>query len=122
MTTVEVKLNKWMRLPRLGGNAFRDLMRAGVKYDSKRGFLITSESDLEKIARIISGALKGVSVEIVHECMGCGREMTCEGCEYHPQCTIEEVSAPCICGRCLEDIDMEEYSKIWSEKYLKKYI
>ncbi len=119
---MEVKLNRWIRLPRLGGGAFRDLMRAGVKYDSKRGFLITPESDLEKIVHIISGALKGAPVEIVHECIGCGREIACKGCEYYPQCTIEKVSAPCICRQCLEGMDMEEYSKIWSEKYLKKYI
>ena len=92
-------------------------MRAGVKYESGKGFLITPEADIERVKHIISGALRGAPVEIIHECWFCGKEITCRECEYYPVCSIEEASPPCICRECLDKITLEDYAKAWASKH-----
>ncbi len=111
--TVKVKLDEWMRLPRLGTDSFKELMKAGVRYDSGRGFLVPHDADLQRVKRAISGALKGAPVEFVFTCFICGREMTCEDCEYHGVCSIDSSSPHCICSSCAASAGFDSYVAAW---------
>jgi len=110
---VRVKLDEWTRLPRLGTDAFKELMKAGARYEGGRGFLIPRGADLQRIRRAISGALGGAPVEFEFRCMLCGRETSCEDCEYHDVCSIDETSALCICSSCARSASFEAYAEAW---------
>ncbi|BBE41592.1 hypothetical protein [Conexivisphaera calida] len=112
---IKVKLDEWVRLPRLGTEAFKELMRAGVRYDTGRGFLVPRGADLLRIKRAISGALTGAPVEFEFKCVLCGREMSCEDCEYHDVCSIETSSPSCICSNCAKSASFEAYMEWWRE-------
>lgn len=107
---IKIKLGKWTRLPRLGGNAFKDLMRSGVRYESGRGFLVDTNADLKKVRYIISGALNGAPVEFIFNCMVCGREVSCRDCSYRGVCSIEDSSHMCLCEKCLRERGGEYFS------------
>lgn len=100
---IKIKLGRWTRLPRLGKNAFKDLMRSGVKYESGRGFLVDTDADLKKVRYIISGALNGAPVEFIFNCLVCGREVSCRDCSYRVVCSIEDSSHMCLCKECLRE-------------------
>jgi len=110
---VRVKLDEWTRLPRLGTDAFKELMRAGVRYETGAGFLVPRNADLERVRHAVSGALDGAPVEFAFRCMLCGREMSCEDCEYHDVCSIETSSHACICDECARTDDFDSYAENW---------
>ena len=111
---IKIRLGKWIRLPRLGSNAFKDLMRSGVKYEGGRGFLIDTSADLKKVRYIISGALNGAPVEFIFNCMVCGKETSCRECKYRGICSIEDVSHACLCEECAESKG-SEYFRLWDK-------
>lgn len=50
-------MNKWFPLPRLGTEFFGELRKARVSYDSKLGFKLTSETDVQSVLSTLSRAL-----------------------------------------------------------------
>ncbi len=112
---VKVKLDEWVRLPRLGTDAFKELMRSGVRYESGKGFLVPHDADLQRVKRAISGALNGAPVFFEFRCMLCGREMSCEDCEYYGSCSIESSSPACVCEDCARSADFSSYVARWRE-------
>ncbi|MGC8555663.1 MAG: hypothetical protein ACP5NG_01420 [Conexivisphaera sp.] len=111
--TVRIKLDEWTRLPRLGTEAFKELMKAGVRYETGKGFLVPRSADLTRVKRAISGALNGAPVEFEFRCMLCGHEVSCEDCEYSGVCSIESSSGSCICDQCARSSTFEAYAAAW---------
>ncbi len=67
---LRIASNKWFSLPRLGREVFSDLMKAKVKYDTKFGFKITSETDVPRAISVLSRALDQ-QVELQSSCFIC---------------------------------------------------
>ncbi len=63
-------MNKWFSLPRIGAEYFAEIRRARVAYDSKFGFKLTPETDLESVLSILSRAL-GEDYELRASCFVC---------------------------------------------------
>ena len=105
---MKIKLESWTWLPRLGTDAFRELMRIGVKYEKKRGFYIPAAVDLQSVANII-GSATGKPVIFIFNCYICGKETDCLECEYKWACRIETTSGRCICSECARSSDIKKY-------------
>jgi len=108
-----IKVDTWTWLPRLGKDAFSQLMRLGVKYDKRNGFYIPSSIDLREVASVIEKAT-GKNVNFVFKCFMCGKDMTCIECEYKWSCKVELTSGKCICSNCMKKIDMKDYVTKWA--------
>jgi hypothetical protein len=108
---MKVPLGIWVNLPRLGKDAFRELMRVGVEYTTGKGFFVRPDSDLTAIRIIVSEAT-GDEVEFVFRCYLCGRESVCVDCQYHSVCSIEQVGGNCLCARCASE-NMVGYRERW---------
>ena len=91
MIFVKVALNRWFRLPQLGREAFSDLMKAKVKYDSKFGFQFTSATNVQRALSVISSALHD-DVEIATSCFICDDQ-------------LDESAESTICSSCLGNED-----------------
>ena len=81
----KLPMDSWFWLPKLG-SGFGEIKDAGVLYDSKLGFKITSESDLPKALAVLSRVLND-QVQLVSLCFVCGDPLVddmgyvmCEGC------------------------------------------
>lgn len=48
MEMKNLPMNKWFTLPRVGTECFAELRRSNVLYDSKFGFKITGETDIQR--------------------------------------------------------------------------
>ncbi len=101
MAPVRIPLDTWVNLPRLGKDAFRDLMKAGVEYSTGKGFLLRPSADLSSAKQIISSATGG-EVYFIFKCIVCGAEASCADCRYREVCSIELVGGRCVCARCAE--------------------
>jgi hypothetical protein len=89
---MRVSMNKWFSLPRLGREVFSDLMKSRVKYDTKFGFKITSETDVPRALSILSHALDQ-PVELASSCFICDKplgENEKEGAVICLECAKEE--------------------------------
>jgi hypothetical protein len=71
---LRIASSKWFSLPRLGKDTFSDLMKARVKYDTKFGFKITSETDVPSALSILSRALDQ-TVELESFCFICDKPL-----------------------------------------------
>jgi hypothetical protein len=71
---LRIASNKWFSLPRLGRDTFSELMRARVKYDTKFGFKISSDTDIPRALSILSRALDQ-PVELQSSCFICDRPL-----------------------------------------------
>jgi hypothetical protein len=94
-----VPLESWVNLPRLGKDAFRELMKAGVEYSTGKGFLLRADIDLSAAKQIISAAVGG-EVFFVFKCYVCNSEASCADCKYREICSIEKVGGKCVCSKC----------------------
>jgi hypothetical protein len=100
-----VRVGTWIKLPRLGSEAFKRLMEAGVKYDrEKRLFFIGEEADLSLVSSILLNAA-GEEVEFELNCFVCEGPAGCPSCNYQPFCNRKLVSRSCICDKCLAQDD-----------------
>lgn len=105
---MKIKLENWIWLPKLGTDAFKELMKVGVKYDKKKGFYIPATVDLQSVASII-GRSTGKPVSFTFSCYICGKETDCLDCEYKWACRIEMTSGRCICSECAKSSDIGKY-------------
>ena len=112
MTDTRIQLDTWINLPRLGKEAFKELMKAGVEYTTGRGFFIRSNIDLKAAKQVISAAAGG-DVFFIFRCYICGNETTCADCSYRSVCSVEQVGGRCICLKCSRE-DLGTYAKKWS--------
>jgi hypothetical protein len=108
---IKLALDTWVSLPRLGKDAFRELMKAGAEYSTGRGFFIRSGIDLQSAKRIISDAVGG-RVYFVFKCFICGREASCADCSYRSICAVEMVGGRCVCLKCSRE-SLDAYRKKW---------
>lgn len=93
---MKIVLGNWFKLPFLGKDVFSALMRAGVKYSTGSGFMITEETDVKQAVSVIASAT-GENVEIFLKCFVCGKE-ACADCPYLSLCDRTSVSVSCLCG------------------------
>jgi hypothetical protein len=92
---VKIVIGSWFNLPRLGTDVFSSLMKAGVKYDKGRGFMFSSETDLQAATRTI-GRATDEEVELSVRCFVCLRE-ACVSCPFQGICDRRTVSSMCLC-------------------------
>jgi hypothetical protein len=92
---VKIIVGSWFKLPRLGGDVFAALMKAGVKYETGMGFMLTSDTDRYAALRVIESAL-GDDVDLSLRCIVCLRE-ACPGCPFIEDCDRSKVSSLCLC-------------------------
>ncbi|MFN3622329.1 MAG: hypothetical protein ACK4TI_05505 [Nitrososphaerales archaeon] len=90
------------RLPRVGEDVFRRLMRdVRLGYDKQnRVFRTTPQTDLYQLATLLSEALKEPIIYTV-KCFICGSNAGCTTCEYSNVCDRLLVSQNCLCKNCL---------------------
>jgi hypothetical protein len=112
MSDVRIPLDSWVSLPRLGKEAFKELMKARVEYTTGKGFFIRSSIDLRGARQVISAAVGG-EVYFVFRCYICGSEASCSDCSYDAVCSVEQVGGRCICQKCAKE-DLDAYAKKWS--------
>ncbi len=93
---MKIVIGGWFKLPRLGTQVFSALMRQGVKYDTKNGFLLSSETDIESAVKTIGNALSE-PVELTVRCFIDLNE-ACPGCPYLEVCDRRKVSSMCLCA------------------------
>lgn len=105
---LRIKLNTWFRLPSLGKLTFSELMRAGMTYDSKNGFMVTERSNLSAIKGILERTLKR-SVFYAYNCVICGKETDCSTCSFRYMCPVEEAGGHCICDKCYAEKGLMDY-------------
>ena len=86
----------WFSLPRVGRDAFSQLMKQGVAYDKDLGFKFDSGTDIPAASRTV-GAATGEEVELILRCYVCGRD-ACPGCPYFSSCDRAEFSTLCLCS------------------------
>jgi hypothetical protein len=111
MSDVRIPLDTWVNLPRLGKEAFKELMKAGVEYTTGKGFFIRSSVDLQSARHVISAAVGG-DVYFLFRCYVCGNEASCADCSYRGVCSVEQVGGRCICLECSHE-DLGAYTKKW---------
>jgi hypothetical protein len=111
VSDTRIPLDTWINLPRLGKEAFKDLMKAGVEYTTGKGFFIRSGIDLKAAKQVISAAVGG-EVSFVFRCFICGNEASCVDCSYRAVCSVEQVGGRCICLRCAKE-DLGAYTEKW---------
>jgi len=112
---IKVQLDRWVRLPRLGSDAFRKITHdARMKYDKQKGFLADQNTDLAMVASI----LKSIGEELIVEvpCYICGQPAGCSECVYNHACDRTIVSPTCICSSCLSDPDAQTLYAMRVEK------
>ena len=91
----KVVVGSWFDLPRLGTDVFSSLMKAGVKYERGKGFMLTQGTDLRAASHTIEAAT-GEAVGLSVPCAVCGAEC-CETCAFRAFCDRESVSPTCLC-------------------------
>ena len=111
MPETRIAIETWVNLPRLGTEAFKELMKAGVEYKTGRGFFIRSGIDLATAKRII-GAAVGGEVFFTFRCFICGREASCADCSYRAICSVDVVGGKCLCAQCAKE-NFAAYRKKW---------
>jgi hypothetical protein len=107
---MKIVLGDWFKLPFLGKDVFQSLMRAGVKYKSGAGFMLTEETDVKMAVGIIA-SVTGEEAEIYLKCFICGKE-ACRGCPFISSCDRTSVSPACLC---------EDHSRLDSFDVYRKY-
>jgi hypothetical protein len=85
---LRIPFNKWFSLPRLGRDAFSELMKARVKYETRLGFKISSDTDLNRALSVLSNALDQ-KVELEWFCFICDKPLS-----------ENESSERTICSEC----------------------
>jgi hypothetical protein len=108
---IRIALDTWVNLPRLGKEAFKELMKAGVEYTTGKGFFIQSGIDLQSAKRVISAAVGG-NVYFLFRCYVCGSEASCGDCSYRDICSVENVGGKCVCLKCSQDA-LDSYRTKW---------
>jgi hypothetical protein len=108
---IRIVLDSWVNLPRLGSEAFKELMKAGVEYTTGKGFFIRSSIDLRLAKRVISAAVGG-EVYFVFKCFICGNEASCADCSYRAGCSVELVGGKCVCLGCSKE-NFVAYRRKW---------
>ncbi|MEM3386796.1 MAG: hypothetical protein QXN08_03895 [Nitrososphaerales archaeon] len=103
---MEILLGEPFRLPRLGEDVFRRLMRdVRLEYDrQKRVFRTTTQTDLYQLSTLLSEVLKEPIIYTV-KCFICGSDAGCTSCEYSNICDRLLVSQNCLCKNCLNKED-----------------
>lgn len=99
---IRLFLHRDFTLPMLGKDVFARLMRAGVEYDkASRSFRIKDGADMASILAILREAVREeVSIEL--QCIVCGDDAGCAGCEFSSNCDRVYMASKCICKQCLE--------------------
>ena len=93
---MKVVLGAWFLLPRLGGDVFSALMKLGVRYDTKTGFMFDGGTDVQSASMLIERAT-GEDVDISLRCFVC-LNAACPSCPYLTTCDRRKVSPMCLCG------------------------
>lgn len=97
---MNIPIGEHFKLPYFGKDLFMRLTReAGLRYDSKQGFLITPGTRLDLLVPILRDAMKE-DVSFVLRCFICGTKTPCETCVYNAICDRKSVSPACICDSC----------------------
>jgi len=109
---MNVVIGSWFNLPRLGGDTFSSLMKAGVKYEKGKGFMFSPETDVRLAARIIEKAT-GQEIGLSVSCYICS-EVACPACTYQTICDRRSVSPMCLCDEHFSADDAyETYVKVF---------
>jgi hypothetical protein len=109
---MRIVVGSWFKLQFLGKDAFSSLMRAGVKYKSGSGFMITEETDIKQAVSIIESATSE-EVEVFLRCFICGRE-ACAGCPFLENCDRTSVSTNCLCNEHSGPDSFSAYKSLFS--------
>ena len=101
-------MNKWFALPRMGRETFSELMRAKVKYDSKFGFMFTSQTNVEQAIEIISSAIDD-EIKMASVCFVCDSVLDTQN-------ETEEGFGSALCSNCQEN---DEVLDLYKLKFVK---
>ncbi|HKW05059.1 MAG TPA: hypothetical protein VJN71_07155 [Nitrososphaerales archaeon] len=97
-------MNKWFTLPRVGTECFAELRRSNVLYDSKFGFKITGETDVQRALYALNSNLaEGFALQ--SSCFVCG-DLLDEGSAH----------GAVLCSVCFAS---EEIYAIYSMKFVE---
>ncbi len=113
MAETRIPLDTWVNLPRLGKDAFKELMKAGVQYTTGKGFLFRTSSNLQAAKRVVASAVDG-QVYFIFKCYICGSDASCADCSYKDICSIEDVGGRCICLKCSRE-NLAAYRSKWQK-------
>lgn len=97
-------MNKWFTLPRVGTECFAELRRSNVLYDSKFGFKITGETDVQRALYALNSNL-AEEFALQSLCFVCG-DLLDDG----------STSGAVLCAVCLA---YEEIYAIYSMKFVE---
>lgn len=101
---MNIPIGEWFRLPFMGKDVFIRLRAADLKYDSKKGFMVTSATKMDAMSSILRDALSE-DVEFSLKCFVCGTSAPCNTCIYNHVCDRSIVSSACICDNCKDTDD-----------------
>ena len=114
---MKVLVGAWFSLPRMGREAFSELMKCDVEYDREMGFRMGVQTDIESAVRLISSAV-GEEVDLSVRCFICG-VVACSGCPYSDFCDRGRVSPLCLCNEHVSSGDVYESYKLTFSENLK---
>lgn len=82
----------------------------GLEYNRDQGFYsIKNYNNIEKLIETVSSIL-GTEVVFLQNCIRCGKDFGCSGCNYGDLCTTKDLPLSCVCPQCLRDRKhFEEY-------------
>jgi hypothetical protein len=102
---MKIVLGQYFRLPRLGKDVFIKLMKLGVKYDKKHGFIFDDQTDVKSVVLLISDVL-GEEVKLYTRCaLEDDNVAPCDECLYKEDCDRKVVSFLCLCNDCYKSKD-----------------
>ncbi|GBC74812.1 hypothetical protein HRbin06_00119 [archaeon HR06] len=107
---------EWFKLPRLGKEAFIQIMNMRVKYDKVKGFMVDDDTDLLSFSSFIKEILKE-DLEVYLKCSLEGKVTPCDTCDYKPFCDRINVSSECLCDECYKN---EEVFTLYSTNLASK--
>jgi len=94
---MKVEMNKPFKLPFVSKRDFIDMMRSGLRYESGRGFFITSLTDIKAVNNILRKY--GFIIDVLKECVLCKKYVDCSSCKFESVC-IGQDQTTCICNAC----------------------
>lgn len=114
---VTISIGDWFKLPFMGKDVFVRLARdAHLRYDSRKGFLVTPATNLVSLSTILHTAL-GEEVNYAVKCFICGSPAPCSLCIYNKICDKRVVSSACLCDSCQ---GKEEAYTLYSLKFAQE--
>ncbi|NIM46308.1 MAG: hypothetical protein GTO54_11940 [Nitrososphaeria archaeon] len=95
---LKVKMLERFKLPYMGREVFRTLMRTGLKYDKKASsFYIDHNTNTAVLEKLFDERF-GWKLQILKVCTICGTSVDCGKCMFYADCPKK--GNTCLCTKC----------------------